>query len=150
MRTTIRLGRSLLAAAALVASLPAVAQQPRKIAPDQLSNEWILINHRDQGVSVDLPNSGVNIDKPGCVAVTFVIGEDGKPMNLQVAKTVPPSDLGKAAMSAVSKFEYGPSLTNSEHKPVATYYIVPFNAPDDQAQQDALTAQCKLPGYGAA
>ena len=150
MRALTCFGQSLVVVAVLAAAMPVVAQQTRKIAPDQLSNEWILINHREQGVSVDVPNSGVNIYKPGCVAVTFTIGEDGKPMNLQVAKTVPPSDLGKAAISAVSKFEYGPSLNNGEHKPAATYYIVPFNAPDDKAQQDALIAQCKLPGYGAA
>ncbi|HTV86414.1 MAG TPA: energy transducer TonB [Dyella sp.] len=150
MRALTLLGQSLVAAAVLAAGMPAVAQEARKIAPDQLYHDWILINHRDQGVSVDLPNSGVNIYKPGCVAVTFLIGSDGKPMDLQVAKIAPPSDLGKAAISAVSQFEYGPSLSNNEHKPVATYYIVPFNAPNDQAKRDALTAQCKLPGYGAA
>jgi hypothetical protein len=150
MRTTIHLGRSLLVAAALVASLPAVAQQPRKIAPDQLSSEWILINHRDQGVAVDLPNSGVNIYKPSCIAVTYSIGSDGVPFDVKVAKMEPASDLGKAAVSAVSNFRYGPSLSNKAEKPVATYYVIPFNGPDDPAQQAQLTAPCKLPGYGPA
>jgi hypothetical protein len=117
------------------------------VAPEQLSSEWMLLN-RD--VSVDVPNSGVNIYKPSCVAVTYTIGNDGVPMNVQVAKMVPQSDLGKAAVSAVSNFRYGPSLTNKNHTPVATYYIIPFNSPDDPAQRAQLMAPCKLPGYGQA
>jgi hypothetical protein len=147
MRTTIRLGRSLLVAAALVASLPVMAQQARRVAPDQLSNDWILLN-RD--VSVDVPNSGVNIYKPSCIAVTYSIGSDGVPFDVKVAKMEPASDLGKAAVSAVANFRYGPSLSNKAEKPVATYYVIPFNGPDDPAQQAQLTAPCKLPGYGPA
>jgi hypothetical protein len=30
---------------------------------------------------------------------------------------------------------------------VATYYVVPFNAPADQAARDKLMAPCALPGY---
>jgi hypothetical protein len=145
MRMMTSFGQSLLVAATLAASLPAMAQQMRRVAPDQLPNDWVLLNQGS--ISVDVPNSGVNIYKPGCVAVTYTIGADGVPMNLQVAKVMPPSDLGKAAISAVSKFRYGPSLTNKNDNPVATYYIVPFNSPDDKAQQDALMAPCKLPGY---
>ncbi|RDS82878.1 energy transducer TonB [Dyella monticola] len=147
MRTTIRFGQSLLVAAALAACMPALAQEARRVAPDQLPHLWILLN-RD--VSVDVPNSGVNIYKPSCVAVTYMIGSDGAPMNVQVAKMVPASDLGKAAVSAVSNFRYGPSLTNSSHAPVATYYVIPFNAPDDPTQRDQLMAPCKLAGYGQA
>ena len=147
MRTTTRFAQSLLIAAVVAAAMPAVAQQARKVAPEQLSNNWMLLN-RD--VSVDVPNSGVNIYKPSCVAVTYVIGTDGVPMNVQVAKMAPPSDLGKAAVSAVSNFRYGPSLTNKNHTPVATYYIIPFNSPDDPAQRATLMAPCKLPGYGEA
>ena len=145
MRMMTSFGQSLLVAATLAASLPAMAQQMRRVAPDQLPNDWVLLNQGS--ISVDVPNSGVNIYKPGCVAVTYTIGADGVPMNLQLAKVMPPSDLGKAAISAVSKFRYGPSLTNKNDNPVATYYIVPFNSPDDKAQQDALMAPCKLPGY---
>jgi hypothetical protein len=145
MRTTIRFAPSLLVAALLVAGMPAMAQEAQRVAPEQLTNQWILLN-RD--VSVDVPNSGVNIYKPSCIAVTYTIGSDGKPMNVQVAKMVPQSDLGKAAVSAVSNFRYGPSLTNKNHMPVSTYYIVPFNSPDDSAQRAQLMAPCKLPGYG--
>ena len=147
MRTTTRFARSLLVTAVAAAAMPVVAQQARRVAPEQLSSEWALLN-RD--VSVDVPNSGVNIYKPGCVAVTYTIGSDGVPMNVQVAKMSPPSDLGKAAVSAVSNFRYGPSLTNKNHTPVATYYVIPFNAPDDPAQRAQVMAPCKLPGYGQA
>lgn len=147
MRTTTRIAQSLLVAAMVAAALPAMAQQARKMAPEQLSSLWLLLN-RD--VSVDVPNSGVNIYKPSCVAVTYMIGADGVPMNVQVAKMVPSSDLGKAAVSAVSNFRYGPSLTNKNHTPVATYYVVPFNSSDDPAQRAQLMAPCKLPGYGEA
>ncbi|GGA10013.1 energy transducer TonB [Dyella caseinilytica] len=146
MRALTRFGQSLLVAAVLAAGMPALAQQMRKVAPEQLPNDWVLLNQGS--ISVDVPNSGVNIYKPGCVAVTYTIGNDGVPMNLQVAKMMPPSDLGKAAVSAVSKFRYGPSLTNKHEDPFATYYIVPFNGPDDKTQQAALMAPCKLPGYG--
>lgn len=146
MRTTIRLA-SLLAPILLVAGIPARAQEMRKVAPEQLSSDWVLLN-RD--VSVDIPNSGVNLDKPSCVAVTYLIGTDGVPMNVQVASMVPPSDLGKAAVSAVSHFRYGPSLSNKNHTPIATYYVVLFNAPADPAKRAQLMAPCKLPGYGQA
>jgi outer membrane biosynthesis protein TonB len=145
MHALTRFGQTLLVATVLAASMPAVAQQARRVAPDQLPNDWILLNQGS--ISVDVPNSGVNLYKPGCVAVTYSIGSDGVPINLQVAKVVPASDLGKAAISAVSKFRYGPSLTNKNENPVSTYYVVPFNSPDDKAQQAALMAPCKLPGY---
>jgi hypothetical protein len=146
MRAYTHFGQCLLVLAVLGAGMPALAQQVSRVAPEQLPNDWVLLNQGS--ISVDVPNSGVNIYKPGCVAVTYTIGNDGVPMNVQVAKVAPPSDLGKAAVSAVSKFRSGPTLTNKHETPVATYYIVPFNGPDDKAQQAALMAPCKLPGYG--
>ena len=146
MRASIRFGQWLAVAVVLAAGMPALAQEARRVPTEQLSSDWILLNQGS--ISVDVPNSGVNLYKPGCVSVTYTIGTDGVPMNLQVAKVMPPSDLGKAAVSAVSKFRYGPSLTNKNENPVATYYIVPFNGPDDKTQQQALMAPCKLPGYG--
>jgi hypothetical protein len=144
MRTTIRLGRPLLFAVTLAASLSVMAQEPRRVAPEQLPYTWVVTN---SDVSVDVPNSGVNIYKPGCVAVTYNIGSDGVPYNVKVAKVVPASDLGSAAVSAVSHFRYGPSKINKQGEPVSTYYVVPFNSPDDPKQQAAIMAPCKLPGY---
>lgn len=132
---------------ALAAGLvvPALAQaQARKIDPQDLYRYWILINTQ---VQMDLPNTGLNLDKPTCAAVTYTVGSNGVPMNVQVAKVVPKSDLGPAARSAVANFRYGPSLTNRIGEPMATYYIVPFNAPKDPAMRQQMIDACKLPGY---
>ena len=66
MRTTTRFGQSLALAMALTAALPAMAQQARKVAPEELSHDWSLLN-RD--VAVDVSNSGVHLYKPSCPAV---------------------------------------------------------------------------------
>ena len=49
----------------------------------------------------------------------------------------------------MSNFRYGPSLTNRNQDPVDTYYVVPFNLPDDKAKRQTLVDACKLPGYGS-
>ena len=132
-----------LTSALALAAVSTVSAQTR-IAPEALTKHWILTN---TSLSADAPNAGENLDKPGCVAVTYTIGSDGKPMNIQVAKVVPKSGLGDVAKSMVANFQYAPSLTNKNGDPVATYIAVPFNAPDDAAKQQ-LTVPCKLPGYG--
>ncbi|WEN14977.1 energy transducer TonB [Rhodanobacter sp. AS-Z3] len=146
MKTTLRLlRRALLLPMILGLVAPALAQaQVHKIDPQDLYRYWILISTK---VQMDLPNTGLNLDKPTCAAVTYTVGSDGVPMNVQVAKVVPKSDLGPAARSAVANFRYGPSLTNRIGEPMATYYIVPFNAPKDPAQRQQLIDACKLPGY---
>jgi len=134
----------LLVALALGCAAP-VMGQARRLDPEHLSHDWILLN---TNVQMDTPNSGLNLDKPGCVAVTYTIGSGGLPMNVKVAKVVPRSDLGPAAASAVSNFRYGPSLTNRNHDPVDTYYVVPFNSTDDKVKRQTLMDACKLSGYG--
>jgi len=123
-----------------------VLAQARKVDQQNLYRYWILLNTK---VQMDAPNSGLNLYKPGCAAVTYTVGSDGVPMDVQLVKLVPKSDLGPAAISAVSNFRYGPSLTNRIGQPITTYYIVPFNAPADKAQRQQLLDACKLPGYGA-
>jgi len=129
----------------LAVASPLLAQA-RKLDQQELYRYWIMINTQ---VQMDLPNSGLNLDKPGCVAVTYTIGSDGVPMNARVAKVEPRSDLGPAALSAVSNFRYGPSLSNRINEPVSTYYVVPFNAPKDPVARQQLMDACKLPGYEA-
>lgn len=136
--------RPLVAMVALAVAAPALAQASR-VDPQNIYHYWIRLNTK---VNMDLPNSGLNLDKPGCVAVTFEIGSDGVPMHVRIAKVAPKSDLGPAAVSAVKNFRYGPSLTNKIAQPISTYYVVPFNAPDDPAGQAKVMAPCKLPGYG--
>ena len=138
-----RLFRPLLLVSALTCTTPVLAQANR-VDPQDLYHYWIRLNTK---VNVDMPNSGLNLTKPGCVAVTYEIGSDGVPMHVQVAKVEPKSDLGSAALSAVKNFRYGPSLTNKIGQPIATYYIVPFNSPDDAAARQKLMDACKLPGY---
>jgi hypothetical protein len=135
--------RGVLFALALGAAAPVLAQAI-KIDQQNLYRYWILLNTK---VQMDAPNSGLNLDKPGCVAVTYTVGSDGVPMDVQVAKVEPKSDLGPMARSAVANFRYGPSLSNNTHQPVSTYYIVVFNGPKDPAARDQLMAPCKLPGY---
>ena len=140
-----RLIRSVLLVSTLACATPVLAQANR-VDPQNLYHYWIRLNTK---VNVDMPNSGLNLTKPGCVAVTYEIGSDGVPMHVHVVKVVPKSDLGSAALSAVKNFRYGPSLTNKIGQPIATYYIVPFNSPDDAAGQQQLMDACKLPGYGS-
>jgi hypothetical protein len=132
-------------ALALGCAAPALAQ-PRQVDQENLYRYWILLN---TSVTMSAPNSGLNLEAPGCAAVTYTIGSDGVPRDVTVAKLVPKSDLAMVARSAVSQFRYGPSLTNRVGDPVSTYYVVPFNAPTDPAQRKQLLQACALPGYGA-
>lgn len=128
----------------LLAFVTPLLAQVRKLDPQNLYRYWILLN---TSVKMDAPNSGLNLDKPGCAAVTYTVGSDGVPMQVQLVKLVPKSDLGPAAVSAISNFRYGPSLTNRIAEPVSTYYIVPFNAPEDKEARQRMIDACKLPGY---
>jgi len=144
MKTIFRpLRQALLLALTLVFVAPVLAQS-RKVDQKDLYRYWILLNTQ---VQMDAPNSGLNLYNPGCAAVTYTVGSDGVPLDVRVVKVVPKSDLGPAALSAVSHFRYGPSLSNRIGEPVATYYVVPFNAPKDPAQRQQLMDACKLPGY---
>jgi TonB family protein len=135
-----------LAVAGLASPVSAQAQE-RKVGPEQIQSYWIMLNTK---VDADVPNSGRNMDKPGCVAVSFMIGSDGIPQNIAVQKVVPQSDLDAVAKSVVKNLRYGPALKNNTHEPVNTYYIVPFNLPADPAQRQSITNACKLPGYDQA
>jgi hypothetical protein len=94
-----------------------------------------------------VPNTGRNLDQPGCVAVTYMIGSDGRPQNVAAARTVPEGDLAQVGVSAVRDFRYAPSGVNRNSQPVSTYYVVGFNLPEDPARKAAILKQCELPGY---
>lgn len=128
-------------------SLPLLAQtQMRKLDPQNLYRYWILLNTQ---IKLDAPNSGLNLDKPGCAAVTYTVGSDGVPHDVTLVKLIPKSDLGPMAVNAVANFRYGPSLTNRNAEPISTYYIVPFNAPEDKAARKQMVDACVLPGYNS-
>lgn len=140
--------QALLLALTMTGAAPLLAQsQARLVGPEHIQSYWIMLNTK---VDADIPNSGRNMDKPGCVAVTFMIGTDGVPQNVTVRKVVPVSDLDSVAKSVVTNLRYGPALKNNTHEPVNTYYIVPFNLPADQAQRQAIIDACKLPGFDQA
>ena len=126
-------------------SVPLLAQtQMRKLDPQNLYRYWLLLNTQ---IKLDAPNSGLNLDKPGCAAVTYTVGSDSVPLDVTLVKLIPKSDLGPMAVNAVANFRYGPSLTNRNAEPISTYYIVPFNAPEDKAARKQVVDACVLPGY---
>ena len=140
-----RMTQALVLALAITGAAPLLAQsQARMVGPEHIQSYWLMLNTK---VDADIPNSGRNMDKPGCVAVSFMIGTDGVPQNITVRKVVPQSDLDAVAKSVVTNLRYGPSLKNGTHEPVNTYYIVPFNLPADAAQKQAIIDACKLPGF---
>jgi hypothetical protein len=136
--------RRLALATLLAAGMPVAAQSLQKVNPQHLYDYWILLNHK---VDIDVPNSARGVSQPGCASVSYMIGSDGVPRDLKIEKVVPEGDFGQIALSAVSNFRYGPSLSNHSSEPVATYYVVPFNAPSDPAGQQKVMAPCQLPGY---
>ncbi|HEY9130976.1 MAG TPA: energy transducer TonB [Dyella sp.] len=137
---------SLLLGALLAGALPVQAQDAPRVAPEGLVNHWILLNTK---VDADIPNSGHNLDKPVCAAIKYTVGSDGVPLNVEVAKVVPQSDLGTVGEGIVKRFRYGPSLSNQHAIPVDTYYVISFNLPTDPAQAKQITDACRLPGYAA-
>ena len=144
MKCSLRAVRQVVVLALALGCVAPVLAQSRKVNEANLYRYWILLN---RSVTLDAPNSGQNLMTPGCAAVTYVIGSDGVPRDVQVARLVPPSDLGGVALSAVKQFRYGPSLTNRSRDPISTYYVVPFNSPDDPAGRKKVMQPCQLPGY---
>ena len=130
----------------LAAGLPVAAQSQsqHRVDPQHVNDYWILLNH---SVDIDVPNRARNVNQPGCASVSYTSGSDGVPRDLKVEKVVPQGDFGQIALSAVSNFRYGPTLSNRASDPVATYYTVPFNAPSDPAGQAKVMAPCALSGY---
>ncbi|HEU0276817.1 MAG TPA: energy transducer TonB [Rhodanobacteraceae bacterium] len=132
-----------LAGTALAASA-AVSPNIVAVQPDQLTAYWVMTN---TSLNVDVPNAGVNLDKPTCSAVTYMIGADGVTRDIVVRKTIPAGDLATVAKSAVKDMHYAPGARNAERQPVFTYLIVPFNLPADPAARQRITDACKLEGF---
>ncbi|WP_448096550.1 energy transducer TonB [Luteibacter yeojuensis] len=133
-----------IAAVLLLAAGTAAAQTVRRVAPERLTGYWFLTN---KSIDADVPNTGKNLNQPGCVAVTYMIGSDGKTRNATIAKVVPEGDLGQVGVSIVNQLVYVKGSQNGTAEPVQTYYVAGFNLPDDPARKAAILGQCKLPGY---
>lgn len=138
------MNKRLLALAALLVSAvsaAAISTNIRVVQPADLSNYWVMTN---TSLNVDVPNSGVNLSKPTCAAVTYMIGSDGVTRDIVVRKTIPAGDLKTVAASAVKDMHYVPGKDNVGREPVFTYIIIPFNLPADPAARKQITDACTL------
>ena len=122
----------------------AVSPNIRAVQPDHLVDYWVMTN---TSLDVDVPNSGVNLEKPTCSAVTYMIGSDGVTRDIVVRKTIPAGDLKTVAASAVKDMHYVPGVKNFGHQPVFTYIIIPFNLPADPVARKRITDACILVGF---
>ena len=141
------MNRSTLAATLLAASAAATAaarSNIQAVQPDRLANYWVMTN---TSLDVDVPNSGLNLSKPTCAAVTYMIGADGVTRDIVVRKTIPSGDLKTVAASAVKDMHYVPGADNAARVPVFTYIIIPFNLPADPATRKKLTNACLLKDF---
>jgi hypothetical protein len=127
-----------------VATLAAVGTDIRAVSPDHLPDYWMMTN---TSLDVDVPNSGINLDKATCSAVTYMIGSDGVTRDIVVRKTIPAGDLSLVAASAVKDMHYVPGADNLSRAPVFTYIIIPFNLPDDPVTRKKITDACILKNF---
>lgn len=125
-------------------AVAAVGPNVRVVQPDQLTHYWVMTN---TSLNVDVPNSGINLSKPTCSAVTYMIGSDGATRDIVVRKTVPAGDLSTVAASAVKDMHYVAGTDNDAHEPVFTYIIIPFNLPADPAERKKITDACTLKDF---
>ncbi|MGN6790581.1 MAG: energy transducer TonB [Rhodanobacteraceae bacterium] len=133
-------------AALLVSAVSVAAISPniRVVQPADLSNYWVMTN---TSLNVDVPNSGVNLSKPTCAAVTYLIGSDGVTRDILVRKTIPAGDLKSVAASAVKDMHYVPGKNNIGREPVFTYIVIPFNLPADPVARKQITDACILKDF---
>jgi hypothetical protein len=143
IRFKLRTG-AIAATALLLVAGAAEAQNLRRVAPENLTGYWYLTN---KSVNPDVPNTGKNLDQPTCVAVTYMIGSDGRTQNPTITKVVPAGDLGQVGVSIVKQLVYVKGSQNGTATPVQTYYVTGFNLPEDPAKKAAILDKCKLPGY---
>lgn len=123
----------------------AISPNIRAVQPDHLDDYWVLANYST--LTADVPNSGVNLSKPTCSAVTYMIGSDGVTRDVAVVQTIPAGDLKSAAASLVRNMRYEAGAKNAAHEPVFTYIIVPFNLPADPATRKKITDACILKDF---
>jgi hypothetical protein len=143
IRLKLRTG-AIAATALLLVAGAAEAQTLRRVAPERLTGYWYLTN---KSVNPDVPNTGKNLDQPTCVAVSYMIGSDGRTQNATIEKVVPAGDLGQVGVSIVKQLTYVKGSQNGTAVPVQTYYVTGFNLPEDPARKAAILDKCKLPGY---
>jgi hypothetical protein len=136
------------AAAAADTAIPAGV---RKVPPERLANYWLLITESAQA---NAPNSGAGLDKPTCVAVSYVVEKSGATSHVKLEKVVPAGPLGKVAFNVVSGMRFAAAAQNAGKDPVHTYVVMPFNVPAAGTTQPAEVAErkrvidaCALPDF---
>src|SRR5690348_4137019 len=130
--------------AACMSAHAAVGPNIQAVQPDRLNDYWVMTN---TSLNVDVPNSGVNLSKPTCSAVTYMIGSDGVTRDIVVRNTIPAGDLKTVAASAVKDMHYVPGANNAARSPVFTYIVIPFNLPADPAARKKITDACVLKDF---
>lgn len=133
-----------LTAAFTLATASAATIDVLAVTPAQLTSYWVMTN---TSLTVDVPNSGLGMDRPTCAAVTYMIGSDGATHDITVRNTIPAGDLKSVAASAVKDLHYMPAAGNGARQPVFTYIIIPFNLPKDPAARKRITDACLLKGF---
>lgn len=132
----------LLPALAIAAAVGAQDMTPPRVVPtDKLAEYWAITN---TSVDVDMPNSGVNLDKPGCATVSFVIEKDGSTSTIRVHRVVPPGDLGRVAASEAASLHFAPTMANAGRSRVMSWLIFPFNLPQDPEARKAVMQKCYI------
>lgn len=137
-------GAGLACATGIASAAATVSPNIIAVTPDHLVNYWVMTN---TSLDVDVPNSGVNLEKPTCSAVTYMIGADGITRDIVVRKTIPAGDLTTVARSAVKDMHYVPGVDNGVRRPVFTYIIIPFNLPADPAARKRISDACILSDF---
>lgn len=134
----------LIALTAPATATAAVGPNVQAVQPDHLNDYWVMTN---TSLDVDVPNSGVNLSRPTCSAVTYMIGSDGVTRDIVVRNTIPAGDLKTVAASAVKDMHYVPGANNAARSPVFTYIVIPFNLPADPAARKKITDACVLKDF---
>jgi len=136
-----------------LANVAAVAaERVQVITPERLANYWLL--QSSSAAAANVPNSGVNLDKPTCAAVSYVVEKDGSISHVKLERVVPQGDLGKVAVNVISAMHFAAAPSNPGKDAVYTYVVMPFNVPgaqstnaDDKAARARVTDACKLDDF---
>jgi hypothetical protein len=128
------------------------AERYQVIPPERLANYWLL--QSGSASAANVPNSGANLDKPTCAAVSYVVEKDGSTTRVKLERVVPQGDLGKVAVNIISAMHFAAAPSNMGKDPVYTYVVMPFNLPgaqstnvDDKAIRARILDACKLEDF---
>ena len=138
--------------AMIVVGSASAAERYQIIPPERLANYWLL--QSSSASAANVPNSGVNLDKPTCTTVSYVVEKDGSTSHVKLERVAPQGDLGKVAVNIVSAMHFAAAPSNLGKDAVYTYVVMPFNLPgaqstnvDDKALRARIIDACKLDDF---